>query len=71
LVLVLNRTQQVTVNSAREASVKFRGWIDLNFYGSRDLPVGSGVLKDARGIRMGHVSYNGRVWDAEKGEVLF
>lgn len=48
-----------------EAATMYRTWIEGNDYGGSDLAQGSGdVLQD--GKRVGYVSYNGRIWKADK-----
>lgn len=64
------RTIRIRVCSARCASILWCAFRDAEGIGGRDLVTESGVLRDAETDRYaGHVSYNGRVWNAEGKEI--
>lgn len=61
--------QDVAVKDWAEASSVFRNWIEKNDYGSSNLVRGAGDVV-VMGKTVGHVSYNGRVWDMSGAEIL-
>ena len=61
--------QDVPVKDWSDASVIFRDWIEKNGYGASSLAKGAGDILDM-GKKVGHVSYNGRVWAANGQEII-
>lgn len=61
--------QDVAVKDWSEAASVFREWIEKNGYGSSNLVRGAGDVV-AMGKKVGHVSYNGRVWAASGEEIV-
>jgi len=61
--------QDVAVKDWSDASSVFRNWIEKNGYGASDLNRGAGDIV-VMGKKVGHVSYNGRVWVVSGGEIV-
>ena len=54
------RAQKVPVASMEEASAVVRAYIERNHLGGGNFP--TATVTDARGRKVGEVSYNGRTW---------
>lgn len=62
------KKQVVHVDNYKEASQAMRGFLDANYLGASELRGTCGDI-NVDGKKVGHVSYNGRVWDLNGEEI--
>ena len=69
LTLQIGRAQGVLVRSLEEASAEYAKQRDASGEGASTFH--NGVVRNAAGHTIAHVSYNAKVWDKPNGELLY
>ena len=62
-------TFDVAVEFADEASTLFSAYRDKYGFGASEMEVGCGDIYDSQKRRVGRISYNGRIWDANDSPI--